>query len=156
MSTVKSGCSRGLCLLGNRFRQIRSCYLSCKGGARIMNSSTHSNRVSNSKGKWSRPGVIHTTLYDLFAAINAEVGADEDDLAIAVVVHLLATHRLTYLGTSKPRWLVTDERPLRPRRRKAAGSRAAHAGRCLAGHSIERACDANALYSRHSWGINLW
>jgi hypothetical protein len=84
-----------------------------------MNSSIHSVSASKSKGEWPRPLVIHTTLYDLCTAINAEVGADEDDLAIAVVVHLLATHRLTYLGTSKLRRPVTGERQLLPRRRKA-------------------------------------
>ena len=84
-----------------------------------MNSSTHSVSASKSKREWRWPLVIHTTLYDLCTAINAEVGADEDDLAIAVVVHLLATHRLTYLGTSKLRRPVTGERRLLPRRRKA-------------------------------------
>jgi hypothetical protein len=87
-----------------------------------MNSSIHSVSVSKSKGEWPRPLVIHTTLYDLCTAINAEVGEDEDDLAIAAVVHLLATHRLTYLGTSKLRRPVTDERPFLPRSRKAAST----------------------------------
>jgi hypothetical protein len=84
-----------------------------------MNSSIHSVSASKSKGEWPRPLVIHTTLYDLCTAIHAEVGADEDDLAVAVVVHLLATHRLTYLGASKLRRPVTAERQLLPRRRKA-------------------------------------
>jgi hypothetical protein len=84
-----------------------------------MNGSMHSVSASKSKREWRRPLVIHTTLYDLCSAINAEVGADEDDLAIAVVVHLLATHRLTYLGTSKLRRAATGERRLLLRRRKA-------------------------------------
>jgi hypothetical protein len=46
--------------------------------------------------------IIRTTLYDLIAALNAEVGADEDDLVIAGVMHLLNTHRLTYTFASKP------------------------------------------------------
>jgi len=87
-----------------------------------MNSSINSASASKSKGKWPRPLVIHTTLYDLCAAINVEVGADEDDLAIAVVVHLLATHRLTYLGSSKRRRPVTGERRLLPRRREAVST----------------------------------
>jgi hypothetical protein len=87
-----------------------------------MNSSIHSVSVSKSREEWLRPLVIHTTLYDLCSAINAEVGADEDDLAIAAVVHLLATHRLTFLGTSKLRRPVTDERPLLPRRRKTTST----------------------------------
>jgi hypothetical protein len=37
-------------------------------------------------------------LYDLIAAINAEVGVEEDDLVVACIVHLLKTQRLTYGG----------------------------------------------------------
>ncbi len=62
--------------------------------------------------------VTHTTLYDLIAAINAEVGAEEDDLVVACVVHLLKTQRLTYGGASAPQRLVTAHRPA-PRRRNA-------------------------------------
>ena len=62
--------------------------------------------------------VIRTTLYDLIVAINAEVGAEEDDLVIACVVHLLKTQRLIYGGASAPQRLVTAHRPA-PRRRKA-------------------------------------
>jgi hypothetical protein len=100
-----------------------------------MNSSIHSASASKSKGEWPRPLVIHTTLYDLCTAINAEVGADEDDLAIAVVVHLLATHRLTYLGSSKRRRPVTGERRLLPRRRKAVST-------LHSGEVARRACRA--------------
>ena len=38
---------------------------------------------------------IHTTLYDLIAALSAEVGPDEENVLTAVVVHLLNTHRVT-------------------------------------------------------------
>ena len=72
-----------------------------------MNISAHSVLVL--KGKWPHSLIIHTTLYDLIAAINAEVGADEDDLVIALVVHLLKTHWLTYVGTVKPRRFGTDQ-----------------------------------------------
>jgi hypothetical protein len=72
-----------------------------------MNISAHSVLVLN--GKWPRSLIIRTTLYDLIAAINAEVGADEDDLVIALVVHLLKTHWLTYVGTVKPRRFSTDQ-----------------------------------------------
>jgi hypothetical protein len=61
------------------------------------------------KGKWPHSLIIRTTLYDLIAAINAEVGADEDDLVIALVIHLLKTHWLTYVGTVKPRRFVTNQ-----------------------------------------------
>jgi hypothetical protein len=53
------------------------------------------------RGKRRHSLIIRTTLYDLIAAVNAQVGADEDDLVIAGVVHLLNTHRLTYLYASK-------------------------------------------------------
>jgi hypothetical protein len=54
-------------------------------------------------GKLPRSLIIRTTLYDLIAALNAEVGTDEDDLVIAGVMHLLNTHRLTYSYASKAR-----------------------------------------------------
>jgi hypothetical protein len=63
-----------------------------------MNMPAHS--VAVSKRKRPRALLIHTTLYDLMAAVNAEVGADEGDLAIAYVVQLVKACRLTYLGPS--------------------------------------------------------
>jgi hypothetical protein len=53
-------------------------------------------------GKRPRSLIIRTTLYDLIAALNAEVGADEDDLVIAGAMHLLNTYRLTYSYASRP------------------------------------------------------
>jgi hypothetical protein len=41
---------------------------------------------------------IHTTLYDLSAALSTEVGPDEEDILRAAVVHLLNTHRVTCTG----------------------------------------------------------
>jgi hypothetical protein len=55
------------------------------------------------RGKRPRSLIIRTTLYDLIAALNAEVDGDEDDLVIAGVMHLLNTHRLTYSYASRPR-----------------------------------------------------
>jgi hypothetical protein len=72
-----------------------------------MNIAAHSVLVS--KREWPHSLIIRTTLYDLIAAINAEVGADEDDLVIALVIHLLKTHWLTYMGTVKPRRFVTNQ-----------------------------------------------
>jgi len=54
------------------------------------------------------PLAIHTTLYDLIAALSAEVGPDEDDVLTAVVVHLLQTHRVTYMGDREHYRLVWD------------------------------------------------
>ncbi len=85
-----------------------------------MNISVHYAPVS--RGKWPRSLIIRTTLYDLIAATNGEVGADEDNLTIAAVVHLLKTHWLTYLGTWKPRRLVTDQSQFIRRLRKAAST----------------------------------
>jgi hypothetical protein len=66
----------------------------------MINISTHS--VPVSKRKRPRALFIRTTLYDLIAAINAEVGADEEDLVVALVVQLVKAHRLTYLGPFSP------------------------------------------------------
>jgi hypothetical protein len=41
---------------------------------------------------------IHTTLYDLSAALSAEVGPHEEDVVTAAVIHLLNTHRVTCTG----------------------------------------------------------
>ena len=38
---------------------------------------------------------IRTTLYDLSAALSAEVGRDEEDVLTAAVMHVLHTHRVT-------------------------------------------------------------
>ena len=71
--------------------------------------------------KWPRWLVTHTTLYDLIAAINAEVAVEEDDLVIACVLYLLKTRRLTYRGRFAPHRLVSAHR-LTPRRRHLAGT----------------------------------
>jgi hypothetical protein len=44
---------------------------------------------------------IHTTLYDLSAALSAEVGADEEDVVTAAVMHILHTHQVTCIGNLK-------------------------------------------------------
>jgi hypothetical protein len=61
-------------------------------------------------------------LYDLIAAVNAEVDAKEDDLVIDCVMHLLNTQRLTFQGVSVPRRLITAH-PLAPRRRNPGTTR---------------------------------
>ena len=51
---------------------------------------------------------LQTTLYDLIAALSADVGPDEDDVLTATVIHLLQTHRVMYTcGTARYR-LVCD------------------------------------------------
>ena len=56
----------------------------------------------------SSPLTIQTTLYDLIAAIRAEVGPDDDDAVTAVVVHLLQTHRVTCTVDGEKNRLVVD------------------------------------------------
>ena len=52
--------------------------------------------VPNIRRKPLGPVTIHTTLYDLIASINEEVGPDENRVVTATVVHLLNTYRVTY------------------------------------------------------------
>ena len=54
------------------------------------------------------PMAIHTALYDLIAALSAEVQPDEDGVLTAVVVHLLQTHRVTCTGDREHSRLVWD------------------------------------------------
>lgn len=42
---------------------------------------------------------ITTTLFDLIAALNEEVGPGEEDRVTAAVVHLCTSGRLQFLGT---------------------------------------------------------
>jgi hypothetical protein len=69
----------------------------------MMKKSTHS--MLFLREKRPRSLIIHTTLYDVIAAINAQVSPDEDDVVLAIVVQLLKTHWLTYLGTFERRRL---------------------------------------------------
>jgi hypothetical protein len=68
-----------------------------RSGAYIMTMSTDSMLALGDR--WPRWLVTYTTLYDLIAAINTEVGAEEDDLVIACVLHLLNAQRRTCWGT---------------------------------------------------------
>jgi len=54
------------------------------------------------------PTTIHTSLYNLIAALSAEVGPDEEDVLTATVVHLLNTHRVTCTGDLQGYRLVCD------------------------------------------------
>lgn len=51
---------------------------------------------------------IHTTLYDLIAALSEEVRPDEEVVLTATVVHLLNTHRVTCTGDLQGYRLVCD------------------------------------------------
>ena len=58
----------------------------------------------------SQAAKIQTTLYDLVATLNAELNPDEDNVAIATVVHLLNTHRVTCLGALQGYRLVCNDK----------------------------------------------
>ena len=44
---------------------------------------------------------ITTTLYDLVAALNAEVDPEDDALVTAAVVHLINANRAKFVGSHK-------------------------------------------------------
>jgi hypothetical protein len=56
----------------------------------------------------SEPTTIETTLYDLIAAIDAEVGPHEEHVMTATIVHLLNAHRITCTGNMNGFRLVCD------------------------------------------------
>jgi hypothetical protein len=49
----------------------------------------------------SNPESITTTLYDLIAALNAEVDPKDDALVTAAVVHLINANRARFVGSRK-------------------------------------------------------
>lgn len=53
---------------------------------------------------------IQTTLYDLAAALNAELSPDEDNIVTATIVHLLNTHQVTCTGALQGYRLVCNDR----------------------------------------------
>src|SRR5215471_10906487 len=55
-----------------------------------------------------QPMAIHTSLYNLIAALSAEVGSDEEEVLTAAVVHLLNSHRVTCTGNLRGYRLVCD------------------------------------------------
>jgi hypothetical protein len=56
----------------------------------------------------SEPTTIETTLYDLIAAIDAEVSPHEEHVMTATVVHFLNAHRITCTGNLKGFRLACD------------------------------------------------
>ena len=49
----------------------------------------------------SKPAGITTTLYDLVAAVNAEVDPEDDALVTAAVVHLINANRARFVGSRR-------------------------------------------------------
>jgi len=60
---------------------------------------------------------IETTLYDLIAAIAAEVGPHEEQVVTATVVHILNAYRVTCTGNRQGARLVCDTTALRRKAR---------------------------------------
>jgi hypothetical protein len=52
---------------------------------------------------------LYTTLYDLMAAVSAEVGPDEENAVTATVIHILNTYRVTCLEDFEGYRLVCKE-----------------------------------------------
>lgn len=67
--------------------------------------------LTTARPSCSPPLPICTTLYDLIVAINEVIGPDEEDLAPAVVAHLLRTYRVTGLGDLAGVRMVCDTTP---------------------------------------------
>ena len=55
----------------------------------------------------SDPVSITTTLYDLVAALNAEVNPEDDALVTAAAVHLINANRTRFIGSRK-RLVIVD------------------------------------------------
>jgi len=47
----------------------------------------------------SNPTRITTTLYELVAALNAQVAPEDDALVTAAVIHLMHVHRARFVGS---------------------------------------------------------
>lgn len=54
---------------------------------------------------------IKTTLYDMVAAINEEIEADEDEVVVATLVHMLQRRRVTCTDGVKTYRLVCHDTP---------------------------------------------
>lgn len=54
-------------------------------------------------------GRLQTTLYDIVAAINEEVGVDEEPLVLATLMHLFQTHKVTSRDGLQEYRLVCDD-----------------------------------------------
>jgi hypothetical protein len=91
----------------------------------MMNTYPQTSRKKTNDSLVSMP--IHTTLYDLIAAIDAEAGPDADDVVTATVIHLLNTYRVSCLGNFEGCQMISDDEDM--------SSRAVprHAGLAMAG-----------------------
>jgi hypothetical protein len=72
----------------------------------MMHTSTQVSREKTSDPLVPMP--MHTTLYDLIAAIDAEAGPEADDVVTATVMHALKTYRVSCLGEFEGYQMVLD------------------------------------------------
>jgi hypothetical protein len=79
----------------------------------MMNTSTQTARKKTSDPLVSMP--IHTTLYDLIAAIDAEAGPEADDVVTATVVHTLNSYRVSCRGNFEGCQMILDDEALASR-----------------------------------------
>lgn len=72
----------------------------------MVNTSTQASRKKTSDALVPMP--MHTTLYDLIAAIDAEAGPEADDVVTATVMHALKAYRVFCLGDFEGYQMVLD------------------------------------------------
>jgi hypothetical protein len=72
----------------------------------MINTSTQASRKKMSDTLVPMP--MHTTLYDLIAAIDAEAGSEADDVVTATVMHALKAYRVSCLGEFEGCQMVLD------------------------------------------------
>ena len=57
----------------------------------------------------TEPARLQTTLYDIVAAINEEVGVEEEQLVLATLMHIFQTHKVTSSDGLQEYRLVYDD-----------------------------------------------
>jgi hypothetical protein len=72
----------------------------------MMHTSTQASRKKTSDTLVSMP--MHTTLYDLIDAIDAEAGPEADGVVTATVMHALKAYRISCLGEFEGYQMVLD------------------------------------------------
>jgi hypothetical protein len=73
----------------------------------MMNTCVQASPKDRSTRQASLP--LRTTLYDLIAAVSAEVNPDEEDVVTATMIHILNTYRVTCRGDLEGYRLVCRE-----------------------------------------------
>jgi hypothetical protein len=82
---------------------------SVKTGAIIMNTCVQTSPEGRNTIQASLP--LHTTLYDLIAAVSEAVRPDEENAVTATMIHILRTYRVTCLDDFEGCRLVCEGEP---------------------------------------------